>query len=517
MDGELLPLHTIRISAGMSFEPIPGTVDGVCRELAQELRTLASRLGISMTRYARDVHRDRSTLSRWLSGVAVPPADFLDRLTSDVEAATGLPLTHEAREHLRRLHRSALAERNPRSAELQSLRDRWSDADQEARDLRTEVDLLKDMLRAAQRKAAEQEVALRQLERGATASRLEHRAELALVAGDRDHLRAERDGLLGLVERLREELREAEARQLEAEHRCHLLEHQLETAERAEHEAPAAEQTEADLLRRRLSEMEDQHAAATKALSDLRRLLTEEAPSSSPGLFLANDHGGFELLPHEAVDWSVQRIAAAIGRLRAGASEHPAELVGQVVVAMLASSAHRPAFEVAELAHLLSVGPAPADADALMREAASGKLKEVVKLAGLLALAPGHEPDLAALLTAAGHRPPEDVVTLLIHLRGSAGAVDSLLGAISYRPATDVAEIVALLHRSGRHGSVSALLRRAALRPAPLVMELRTALDRNDQAVQARELERHFRGSVGEDLAGLPGPAPENALPAPPT
>ena len=57
MDGDLLPPPP----GGMSFEPIPAAVEGTGRELARELRTLAGRLGISMGRYARDVHRDRST------------------------------------------------------------------------------------------------------------------------------------------------------------------------------------------------------------------------------------------------------------------------------------------------------------------------------------------------------------------------------------------------------------------------------------------------------------------------
>ncbi|MFI5529847.1 helix-turn-helix domain-containing protein [Kitasatospora sp. NPDC051853] len=515
MNGELLPLG----ATGMTFEPIPAGVDGVCRELAQELRTLAVRLGISMSRYARQVHRDRSTLSRWFSGLAVPPADFLDRLTSDVEAATGLPLTPEARDHLRHLHRSALAERNPRSAELQSLRDRWSDADQEARELRTEVDLLKDMLRTAQHKAAEQERTLHQLERGAATARLEHRAELALVTEDHDRLRAEHDRLLGLVERLHEELREAQRRQLEAEQRCDLLEHQLEAAElaaeRTAADDPLQEQAgtvdrETERLRLLLAELEAERSAAAEELAVLKqrhqkpqdyRMTAEEIAElvelhrSSPG----NDAA----LLQAARDQPADVVARLITRLRSRSwfddRRGPVESAVQGVMAAVLS---RTAEDIAQLSEELEACGQPTDSEQLLSSAAWGSPDSVVELAELLRASARHT-QLAGLLASAGRRPTEEVVPLLTAFRAGIGDPRPLLDAVSVRPPEELATVLADLRDIGDERTVNYLLQRASTRHAAEVSDVIITLAARDQLPWARFLFEQTRSWHALDRAEI--------------
>ncbi|MGX4734500.1 helix-turn-helix domain-containing protein [Kitasatospora griseola] len=115
-------------------------------QLALALRELAHRLGISLTRYAARVTWDRSSLSRFFSGFAVPPADFVEQLVADGDRALGAELTPAVCELVRGLHRAALTVANPQGAQLQRLRDELADAEQQNGLLQQEQRLLRDMV-----------------------------------------------------------------------------------------------------------------------------------------------------------------------------------------------------------------------------------------------------------------------------------------------------------------------------------------------------------------------------------
>lgn len=212
-------------------------------ELALALRDLAQRLGVTLSRYAVRVSWDRSTLSRYFSGVLVPPAEFVEQLVDDGDRETGTELTPEARDLVRRLHRRALRATSPQSAALQDLRDELTAADRESRHLQQEAQLLRDMVRSAHERLQAQQARLRQLEHAGAADRLAHRAELAQQTADFASVRAERDALQATLTRLSAELAEAEGRARDAEERCAVLEQQLEQAETLaeEHAAVAGE------------------------------------------------------------------------------------------------------------------------------------------------------------------------------------------------------------------------------------------------------------------------------------
>lgn len=90
--GELAPTPWEE-PGGSVLKPIPPHVVGECRELAEALRSLFVGLRISVRRYAVRTHYDPGTVSRYLNGTAVAPAEFIDRLLTDAAEALGRPVS----------------------------------------------------------------------------------------------------------------------------------------------------------------------------------------------------------------------------------------------------------------------------------------------------------------------------------------------------------------------------------------------------------------------------------------
>ncbi|MFG2824746.1 NaeI family type II restriction endonuclease [Kitasatospora sp. NPDC048365] len=237
-DGQWLPPRGTRT---MIFQKDldPDSLTPESYALAIELRTLAQRVGTSLSTYARHVNWDRSTVSRYFSGVLVAPAEFVERLIADGDRHLGVELTTDARTLVRRLQREALRATSPTSADIQDLKDDLAEAERHRELLHQETRLLRDMVKAAHTKVEEQDVQLRALERSSAADRLTARAELALRSADYEDLRSERDRLRNLLDKLKEELAGAERRAVAAEERCAVLERQLEAAEEEEDEEDA--------------------------------------------------------------------------------------------------------------------------------------------------------------------------------------------------------------------------------------------------------------------------------------
>ncbi|MFJ8443758.1 NaeI family type II restriction endonuclease [Kitasatospora griseola] len=215
-------------------------------QLALALRELAQRLGISLTRYAARVTWDRSSLSRFFSGIAVPPADFVEQLIADGDRALGAELTPAVCELVRGLHRTALTVANPRGAQLQRLRDELADAERQNGLLQQEQRLLRDMVITANQQIEDRDARIRAVEASAAADRITHRAELTERSDDFESLRAERDQLRALLEKLTCELADTESRAAEAERRCTELENRLEAAEEAADDEPEEQLLRAD-------------------------------------------------------------------------------------------------------------------------------------------------------------------------------------------------------------------------------------------------------------------------------
>ncbi|MFD7644456.1 NaeI family type II restriction endonuclease [Kitasatospora sp. NPDC059795] len=215
-------------------------------QLALALRQLAQRLGISLTRYAARVTWDRSSLSRFFSGNAVPPADFVDRLIADGDRALGVELAPAVCSLVRGLHRAALQVASPKGARLQGLRDELADAERQNGLLQQETRLLRDMVIAAKQQIEDRDAKIRAVETSATADRITHRAELAQRSESFETLREERDQLRAVLQKLRGELADTESRAAEAERRCVELENRLEAAEEGAGDEPDGRLLRAD-------------------------------------------------------------------------------------------------------------------------------------------------------------------------------------------------------------------------------------------------------------------------------
>ncbi|WP_441245572.1 tetratricopeptide repeat protein [Kitasatospora sp. McL0602] len=201
------------------------------RELAESLRMLARRLDNTLIGYAASINWNKATLSRWFSGRMVPGAAFVDRLMVDVDRDTGTPLTVEARERIRGLHRAAQRAVSPSVAEVQSLRDNVVSTRRRQDQAEQTVRLLEEELHRVTECADQATVAARtaELERQAQAAR--HSVVLDSVEEENQQLRAELEKLQRRVGQLKEALARAKRRVNEAGQQRSRAEHRLEQAE----------------------------------------------------------------------------------------------------------------------------------------------------------------------------------------------------------------------------------------------------------------------------------------------
>ncbi|MFF2619003.1 hypothetical protein [Kitasatospora sp. NPDC058046] len=231
----------------------------VVRELAEALRLLAGQLETSMTAYAASLHRSTSTLSRYFSGLELPSADFVERLMDDAELHSGTPMSVEAREAVRRVHREAQSHAAPRTAELQGLRDQVNVAHLRAEAAVRTVRMLEAALEEAQAQVRRGELEARRAVHDLHVQSARHGVELDRAREHSERTQAEHDRLNAYIAQLehalasaRERASEAEARQVEAELRL----------ERAEEHAEARHRDEASHLRQALRLAQQNQAEA---------------------------------------------------------------------------------------------------------------------------------------------------------------------------------------------------------------------------------------------------------------
>ncbi|MER7948062.1 helix-turn-helix domain-containing protein [Streptomyces sp. NPDC096079] len=171
--------------------------------LGNVLKGLFTRLGISQNQYAYRVHLDKSAVSRYLSGRRVAPQDFIDRLVREVEEHAGAPLRLEAKDSLRGQRLEALRVCSPDEFRLESLRDELARSRRDTERAHRTIEALHALL---DKKEAEARDVTDEL----TRLRLDWGAERAALARAREELLRE-------VERLGEDLTDAEHLRAEAE------------------------------------------------------------------------------------------------------------------------------------------------------------------------------------------------------------------------------------------------------------------------------------------------------------
>ncbi|MFF4549921.1 ATP/GTP-binding protein [Streptomyces sp. NPDC001406] len=199
------------------------------RALAEDLRHVFLSLGVSVRRYAARRHLDASSVTRYLNGDRVPPWSFIAGVVADL-GETQAPLTGEAEEALRELHRAALRS-NGRRSEVERLQDRLSETDEKTRRLRIQQRALEEMLQDRETRLAELRGRCRNLEMRLEQQHFAHHAELEVWREEYSDLQEE-------VHCLRQVLATTRTELIEAEERCHRLEARLETLHAGDGDEP---------------------------------------------------------------------------------------------------------------------------------------------------------------------------------------------------------------------------------------------------------------------------------------
>lgn len=206
--------------------------DGLSQEkraFAEDLRRVFLLLGISVRRYAARRHLDASSVTRYLSGERVPPWDFVAGVIADVRQEAQAPLTAQAEQALRELHRAA-QQTNRRRSEVQVLQDKLEEADGEARRIKTRQRALEETLQDRETQLAHVGIRCRKLEVQLEEQRHALRAELEVWRGEYERLGDVCGDLRDEVVCLQEELAATRIELISAEERCHVLEAQLDAA-----------------------------------------------------------------------------------------------------------------------------------------------------------------------------------------------------------------------------------------------------------------------------------------------
>ncbi|MGY0490268.1 FxSxx-COOH system tetratricopeptide repeat protein [Streptomyces sp. WG-D5] len=224
------PRNNILLSA---LKPIPPHVSPPCRALAQALRDLFLGLGVPVRRYAVRTHHDPGTVSRYLNGTAVAPAEFVDRLLADAAEALGRPVSVEVTARVTALQRAALRATSTLGYELQLLKDELVDADRRARTAEANVEALRQVLLDKKHRIAEADAEKQRLAAALSGRQPSEELELEGLRVAHRRLREEHDRLQEETGRLREALEQAQRQAIAAEQRCEELERRMLPAEEA--------------------------------------------------------------------------------------------------------------------------------------------------------------------------------------------------------------------------------------------------------------------------------------------
>ncbi|MGD0609139.1 MAG: hypothetical protein ABSA53_36870 [Streptosporangiaceae bacterium] len=110
-------------SATLGLKPISLDLEPAVQQFVTELRRVFSKLEISLGEYSRRNYRDKSVLSRYLSGNRIPSRELLDELIDEISRTRSIPLSAEAENRLHKFHLEALASRDRRAYQIQVLTD----------------------------------------------------------------------------------------------------------------------------------------------------------------------------------------------------------------------------------------------------------------------------------------------------------------------------------------------------------------------------------------------------------
>ncbi|GGV27227.1 ATP-binding protein [Streptomyces longisporoflavus] len=209
---------------GSVLKAIPPHVGPECRELAQALRSIFAGLRVSVRRYAVRTHYDPGTVSRYLNGTAVAPAEFVERLLTDAGEAMRRSVSVQVTDRVTVLQRTALKATSKMGYEVQVLKDQLLDADRKLQSAEANVEALSEVLLDKKRRIAEMDAEQQRLQLTFSVQQSEDRREA-------EYLRTAYHRLLREIAQLRRALDQAQHQVIEAEQRCEALEHHMLAAE----------------------------------------------------------------------------------------------------------------------------------------------------------------------------------------------------------------------------------------------------------------------------------------------
>ncbi|WP_411109778.1 hypothetical protein [Streptomyces sp. c-19] len=218
--------------------------------LGTVLTGLFTRLGIPQSQYAHRVHLDKSAVSRYLSGRRLAPQEFIDRLVREVEEHVGAPLQLEAKEAVRGQRLEALRVCNPAEFQLESLRGELARSRRDAERAHRNIEALHALLERKE-------------------------AEVRDVSDDLARLRLDWGAERAALDRLRQDLQDAEHLRTEAERESRELRDQvlrLEEELSRRRPATASDDVPLELFKSQLMWMWDE-----EDLPEAARDLTEAA------------------------------------------------------------------------------------------------------------------------------------------------------------------------------------------------------------------------------------------------
>ncbi|MFF3068895.1 SpoIIE family protein phosphatase [Kitasatospora sp. NPDC057936] len=198
------------------------------------LGQLFAGLGTSLTRFAAGCHRNKGSVSRYLTGERIAPWDFVEELLRQVAEHTGNSVTAEVQEQAHLLRREALRVRNPDKCRVDELSEQLGAAERELRLANVRERALLEALEAKEEQARQAEQRYRQLEADWATARYATGArslELCAVPDEAEQVRDELLALKAELDALHLELGRAQALKNAAEEHCARLEARLLAAE----------------------------------------------------------------------------------------------------------------------------------------------------------------------------------------------------------------------------------------------------------------------------------------------
>jgi len=276
----------VQVAPRHNLSPIPEGVSFDVRRFTETVRGLFGALEMSLTRFSVQMHCDKGTVSRYLSGERIPPQDFLDRLFKLIYDAKNAFITPEVQSLVHEQYLAALEAHSPARYQLQKLSDELTVAILEKQQSDLTISALQEAIVKKHGEIYALEMEKRAIQQAWAAEQQETDGAIEDGLSLRRRLEQTIRGLRHEVQRLNKQLRSTQVRARAAEERCQQLEAQVDQQLEAQIDSADApimgEQVPADAPRRPLSgaiqpQAEAQAGPAGAPARD------EQAPASAPG------------------------------------------------------------------------------------------------------------------------------------------------------------------------------------------------------------------------------------------